>query len=97
VISYRLLVSSFAAAIVIAGCQSVCPSGTDQRSDPAGEECGTDQECRVRCACEDDSGEEHDVIVSDCQAGVCLGVHDLCEDGCGNMEWVSYCRAPDVD
>jgi len=85
------------AAMLVAGCASVCPSGTDERADPEGRECGTNADCEVRCACTISEGDDDElaVIVGQCQAGVCLGAPKLCEDGCGTMELAAYCRVPD--
>ena len=83
------------AASVLMACHSVCPSGTDPRADPAGMECGTADDCEVRCACADDDLELVVLVVGDCQGGICRGAEELCDAGCGSMELVAYCRAPD--
>lgn len=80
---------------VLAACNSVCPSGTDPRADPGGMECGTADDCQVRCACADGEDDELEIFVGDCQGGICRGAEELCEAGCGSMDFVAYCRVPD--
>ena len=77
------------------GCNSVCPSGTDVRSDPGGQECSRDDDCLVRCACRVAADDELEVVVGECRGELCVDAETLCEDGCGTMDLVAYCRAPD--
>ena len=86
--------SLLAFAAALAACSTICPSGTDPRADPEGQECGTADDCLVRCACHSE-GDELEIFVGDCQGGVCRGAEDLCEDGCGDLELVAYCRPPE--
>lgn len=85
---------AIAALLATGGCDSVCPSGTDERADPGGDACTHDDQCLVRCACYDEAtDDELEIHVGECVGGICDGAEDLCEDGCGSLELVAYCRS----
>ena len=81
-------------ALLVAGCDSTCASGRDDRADPAGRACNFDRDCEVECSCVTDDGEAS-VLAGACRGGLCHRADAVCFEACRPLPYEGeFCSAP---